>query len=394
MTRTIVSVGWVKNEADVIESSVRYALTHSDKVIIAEDGSVDNTRTILLNLQTEFKDRVILPQPDGKPRHLLQDDATNALIQTAFTEYAADIVIPFDADEFVISPDGKNVRDILQNMADDQCYVSKWRHYLWYKVSENPTGFVPQRYCYFRKPGPGTAVTKVILCKKAWNTYNLSIRMGNHDVKSLDAAYASVPLQDLVFAHYPVRSKEQIATKAVRDGMGRASVDLRWMQGTGWHILDIYRNLRKQNFQISDEEMLGISLFYSEYPHKKRTLEQNMQKLAVVSDPDTLYPPIHCIYPPSPFVLFDTVVSLFGMLCEQYKTENPLFCMKMILAANDTISQDYRHHLIQALSKTERTHFKRGVLFFRLRPVLHPVMKIMGELLPPSVKKYLRNLIL
>lgn len=118
-----------------------------------------------------------------------------------------------------------------------------------------------------------------------------------------------------------------------------------------------------------------------------------MQKLAVVSDPDTLYPPIHCIYPPAPFDLFDTVVSLFGMLCERYKTENPLFCMKMILEANDYISQDYRHHLIQALSKTERTHFKRGVLFFRLRPVLHPVMKIMGELLPPSVKIHLRNLI-
>ena len=146
MTRTIISVGWVKNEADVIESSVRYALTHSDKVILDEDNSVDNTREILQNLQKEFGDRIILPETGERIIQPLQDEATNALIRAAFEQYRADIVIPFDADEFVISPEGKNVRDTLLQLPEECCFVCRMRSYLWYNVEEVSDGFVPRKY--------------------------------------------------------------------------------------------------------------------------------------------------------------------------------------------------------------------------------------------------------
>ena len=216
--------------------------------------------------------------------------------------------------------------------------------------------------------------------------------MGNHDVKCLSPEYASVPLPNLVFAHYPVRSKNQIATKAVRDGPGKASVDLRCMHGTGWHILEIYRNLRKQNFQLHDDDMIGLSLFYGGFPTASLH-EKKIRKIALKSDPVTLYPAIHCMYPPTPFDLYDTILSTFVTLNARYKMENPVFCMKTLLAANDTISRDYRQKLCMAMASEERRRFKRRVLFFRMRVVTNPAMKILGKILPPACKNKLKKLL-
>ena len=51
--RTIYTISSVKDEADIIESLVRYTLNFADGMVINENGSTDNTLAILKQLKSE-----------------------------------------------------------------------------------------------------------------------------------------------------------------------------------------------------------------------------------------------------------------------------------------------------------------------------------------------------
>lgn len=366
MKKTIISVTWIKNEADVIESSIRYALTHSDKILVDDNGSEDNTLEIIKNLQLEYPDKIILIMGEDSSTQPNQDDATNFLIQTAIEKHGADIVIPFDADEFLISPNGHNVRELLYNVDEHNCHLCKWRTYVWYKVKDNDSNFVPQSYTYYRNPAIIDEMAKVIICKEAWNKHNLSIAKGNHNVKSANNDYRSINQDELVFAHYPVRSKNQIAIKAVNAGQWRLSVDLTRVHGNGWHITNTYQQFKKNNFQITDDEMLNLSLIYSSN-YKKHISSVNISSFIIDSEPDNLYPPIHCIYQIVPIDLFDTVLSLFCKICKLCKEENLSLSMSAIIEANEKIGSAHREKLYNELSDKDKHMFKVKVNIHRFK---------------------------
>ena len=49
----IIAISMVKNEADIIESMVRYTLNYADYLLIKEHNSTDDTRKILELLKEE-----------------------------------------------------------------------------------------------------------------------------------------------------------------------------------------------------------------------------------------------------------------------------------------------------------------------------------------------------
>ena len=60
----IVSITTIKNEADIIESFIRYHLNIVDLMIILDNGSTDDTLNILNQLEQESLPIVILNDED------------------------------------------------------------------------------------------------------------------------------------------------------------------------------------------------------------------------------------------------------------------------------------------------------------------------------------------
>ena len=112
MANKIIIVATVKNDADIVESSIRHALKFADEILIQDQNSVDETRLILDNLKRE-----------NLPIKIFDTDL-DGLVKSAI-DSQANIVIPMQVDEFLIAIGGKNsetLKNFLQNLKSDQIY--------------------------------------------------------------------------------------------------------------------------------------------------------------------------------------------------------------------------------------------------------------------------------
>jgi hypothetical protein len=86
-----------RDEADIVESQVRYHLAAGVDFVIATDHrSVDGTSEILQSLQSEGQLRYIRVDAD----EVSQAEEVTRMARLAATEHGADWVVPSDADEF------------------------------------------------------------------------------------------------------------------------------------------------------------------------------------------------------------------------------------------------------------------------------------------------------
>ena len=86
-----------RDEADIVESQVRYHLAGGVDFVIATDHrSVDGTAEILQQLEREGRLRYIRVDTD----HVNQAEEVTRMARLAATEHDADWVVPSDADEF------------------------------------------------------------------------------------------------------------------------------------------------------------------------------------------------------------------------------------------------------------------------------------------------------
>ena len=126
----IVLVTMVKNEADIIESFVRHSLTFADEIIIANHMSTDRTGEILASLLSEGLPLTI--------RELHEVELAHGLVMTelmweAIEEHGADIVLPADADEFLVNTETEeSCRSILGYLDTGRVHMLEWRLYEMY----------------------------------------------------------------------------------------------------------------------------------------------------------------------------------------------------------------------------------------------------------------------
>ena len=121
----IIAISMVKNEADIIESMVRYTLNYADYLLIKEHNSTDDTRKILELLKEEG---LALEIYDCDIEGHNQSDVMTELVYKAIKEFNADVVVPLDADEFLISEKGtvNDVRSSLENLDIRGNYDIPW----------------------------------------------------------------------------------------------------------------------------------------------------------------------------------------------------------------------------------------------------------------------------
>ncbi len=207
MAGRVVAVAMVRDEADVIRSTVAHMLDEVDLVVVADNLSTDGTRAILDDMANAHPGRLmVLDDPDPAYR---QSEKMTALAEVARLQLGAEWIVPFDADEWHYSPFGR-IADVLDGVReqwlvvpaplfdhvatalDDPTEPDPVRRMGWRRVAANP---LPKVACRWRK--------------------DLVIAQGNHDAHYDGRASRFDAL--LVVRHFPYRSVAQLVRK-VRNG--------------------------------------------------------------------------------------------------------------------------------------------------------------------------------
>ena len=209
----IISFTMVNNESEIIESFIRYNSNFVDEMVIIDNGCTDNTITIVNYLKKEGYNITVY---DESLEAYNQFRLDNKYLRKIIHEKNADIIIPLDADEFLIGME-KNPRTILEGLSLDRVYYVNWQWYVMTEQDDKEENFIPRRmkYC-LKKPAwnysDGTPVTKAIIPAKYFDKMNLTMAMGHHTVFGNDKAIIE-ELPDIRFAHYRAISEEQLVYK-------------------------------------------------------------------------------------------------------------------------------------------------------------------------------------
>ena len=210
----IIVISMVKNEADIIESFVRHTLTFADCLLIADHSSTDGTGDILRSLAEEglpvFSCRVDMAEQ-------AQSEVLTQLLYRALQQEKADLVLPLDADEFLLPAMPKlNCRDVLQAMPIDKVYVLPWVRHLTqgeFLGEEN----ILVRPCWREKKPE--KLGKAVVGRFAAEVADIRLSQGSHLVLA-DKSGESLALEmeratQLYIAHFPWRSKAQAEAKVL-----------------------------------------------------------------------------------------------------------------------------------------------------------------------------------
>ncbi len=200
----------VKNEADIVEQTIRHLLGQGvDHILAADNGSSDGTYEILLELSK------ILPVHVIQDRELAyyQSEKMTWLADRVM-EAGAEWIIPFDADEFwygVSAP----LSEVLRSQKSHTIELTKL--YNVFPSIEGPTLRID--------PTPHWDLK---VCFSRWE--NAVIKMGNHEV----IAPGKQKLNEVAIIHYPWRSKEQFARKLHQGAKALEATDLPEDMGYHW----------------------------------------------------------------------------------------------------------------------------------------------------------------
>lgn len=182
-----------KNEADIIESSLRRMLNQVDHIIVG-DNSTDGSREIIETL----------------PVTLLDDEALNWQQREVMTDYAqlaaakgADWVVPFDIDEVWFAAEGR-ISDQLAALPDEVLIVRATNITHCVTTEDDPADPDPLSRMAWRN------IEILPLGKVACRARpGLRIGHGNHSAEYDEVRYAPSITDILGARHFPYRSPEQ-----------------------------------------------------------------------------------------------------------------------------------------------------------------------------------------
>lgn len=213
---TVCGIARIKDEADILEATVRRMAGQVDWLLISDNGSTDGTRDILSALARDLPLKVM-------------DDAEVGYYQArAMTELAAiagdngaDWVIPFDADEVWYSPFGR-IADVLTEHTGVAVATAELYDHV--PTAADPQDGDPVERIGWRRREP-TPLAKVAARPRP----RVRIHQGNHDADHGDRLGGL-----LVVRHFPYRSAEQMVRKALNGAAAYAATDLPDDIGKHW----------------------------------------------------------------------------------------------------------------------------------------------------------------
>jgi hypothetical protein len=199
----------VKNECDIIEAFVRHHAGLVDRIIVVDNGSQDGTSEILAALVEEGLPLAVLADPTLEYR---QAEIMTYLTRAGIRGFELDRLFLLDADEFLHVGSRGAVEGALAGFHSGQHLRMAWSTFV---PESGPAadGLAPATIRRRRRemvdPHYKLAISKAFLDQPG-----ATIAMGNHAVLEGGVERDSPIAQALRIAHYPVRSIDQLQTKA------------------------------------------------------------------------------------------------------------------------------------------------------------------------------------
>lgn len=223
------AISVVKNEADIIESTIRHLAAEGvEGFLIADNMSADNTLDILKHLGLYFR---VVCLRDTEFAHY-QARKMSALARIAGEDYRASWIVPFDADEIWYSREG-TLADTCRKSIYSVLGATRWEHVV---RPSDVAGISPVLSTIHRRVAP-TPLVKVAFRYM----HNAVLGEGSHGV-----SIGAPKMGELFIREFQYRSLEHLKRK-VRNGKAvlEAAPELPLSIGTHWRRLGA----------MSDEEL-------------------------------------------------------------------------------------------------------------------------------------------
>lgn len=317
-----IVVAMIKNEEVFIESSVRYWFTFADQIILFDHSSKDGTMSILQELIAEFGDRLILfNESFAIGVEHKQAAVTNAMVDAAFNQYGADLVIPLDADEFPYLPEGGSLREFFCSLMQNSCYTAFWMPFAPPVNGQiDHSAFVPLSFTR-KKCSPMTRWGKSIITRECYYRDNPLLSPGNHVLVGKENG-VMLPVIDLTpklyYAHYVCRGETHYTIKNLR-GWLAIYTDIDWQPGIALQYQLACEQLVASNGDVSSEILDWYSLSINGMTGESvEDIQNNIETI----DPHNIYPDILIQYTHKHIKNKKPIIILFEsamQLAEQYK---------------------------------------------------------------------------
>lgn len=215
---TVFGICMVRDAEDIIGPVVEHMMSEVDHVIVADNLSQDNTRSILDGLTGN-----ITVIDDLEPAYRQSEKMT--YLAMLAKKQGAKWVVPFDADEWWRSPHGR-LADVIR---DSNFTINVAPLYDHVPTSVDPDEPNPIKRIGWRRPTPSPL--HKVACRAA---LDLTIGMGNHNAFYLkhEPTYDGWNLIEV--RHFPYRNAEQFVEKAVVGAMALDMTDLPYEVGQHW----------------------------------------------------------------------------------------------------------------------------------------------------------------
>lgn len=268
----IVSITMIKNESDIIESFIRYHANIFDEMIVLDNGSSDESKQIIENLQSENLPVTLIEDDDA---YYNQNEKLTRLMKKAFEEFSADLLCPLDVDEFLCC-DTKNPREILENLDESSYYLIKWETYVATAKDDPAIKFIPERITHMRDEKLDSFY-KIAVPKDIAVNCEISLQVGSHDLIFENPQEIITPqiIDDLKIAHFPLRSVEQCMSKILVGWPNMISKNVE-NSDLGFHWKKLF-DIIKENGKLTQED---LELFSRNY-----ALEEFRQNIEIMERP-------------------------------------------------------------------------------------------------------------
>lgn len=215
---TIAGISMVRNEADILEASIRHMLNQGvDFLLIADHGSTDGTQEILQSFGP-LVEWTVNTDPQYRQVAWMNDLAAEAHAR------GADWIVPWDADEFWLPVERASLKAVFEEASVALCSATLYHHRDWeWKYTQ------------------AERLPKVAF---KWRT-RARIMAGNHDVEGIGGVERICALE---IRHLQYRSAEHFIAK-VRDHNSTLTAEMR-QRGEGAH--------KSQYEHLTDEQLLAV----------------------------------------------------------------------------------------------------------------------------------------